>query len=289
MNRLLKWLVFAACAACQSTHGATGAPALADALTAAHGGMARWSRLCTVSVDREHQGVRTPAGVFLFHIDADFATRRMHQRWSEPAGELGWDGERAWSKDWPMAARLKPRFVMSIGFYLLNLPWLVQDPAVRLGTVSGDGQLPGFPGKRFTVLEIDMEADTVRKPAWFRGPRDHFALYIDPANHRLQGVMQYRTHAGQLEAFGAGDGVDAFVELYEILSYVEHRGLLWPQDYQIYAASGVPTTHGRFFNYAFDEFIDELSFLPPRGDGVVMDDSSSIYRSGPPPVAEVPE
>ncbi len=74
---------------------------VAGRMMEAHGGAAPWRALKTISIDREHEyadGTR-----FEFHIDAEYGTERNYQRWTKPAGEIVWDGERAWSANWPRA------------------------------------------------------------------------------------------------------------------------------------------------------------------------------------------
>ncbi|XOV90670.1 MAG: hypothetical protein ACFHX7_12495 [Pseudomonadota bacterium] len=279
---LASWMVLLGACQAVSTDQPTDEPldskVVANRLTEAHGGMENWLALNTVAIAREHRGVQGPTD-FRFNILADYATQRIYERWEKPAGTVVWDGERAWSVDWPIAQRLTPRFVTSIGFFLVNMPWLVQNPQTRLLGVTRESGLPSNPEAMFVVLDIEFEAAPVRKPKGIVSPRDTFRLYIDPDTWLLAAVHQSRTHAGQLHNFGADASETAFVEIYVPTDSIEAEGLLWPGRYDIYAPTGVLTTRGRFFDYRFNVDIDEALFTPPKdAAGLVFDTSSSYQR-----------
>jgi outer membrane lipoprotein-sorting protein len=281
--RLFYILVLLLVSGCQvsineRTQGHTQTPQeIANRMTQAYGGMLTWQSLQNIEIAREHRSVSGPTD-FHFNIFADYASQRIYEKWDAPAGMMVWDGERAWSLDWPLAQRLSPRFVASIGFYLINMPWLVQQDFTKLLSVSYKTDLPSQPGKEFIVLEIELEAPSVAKPFYYKGPRDHFSLYLDPQSYLIAGVHQYRTHAGQLDNFRASAEVIAFEEIYVPTNYLDMMGLKWPEHYEIYDPQGTLTTKGRFYNYQFNQDFDESIFVPPTDNPRLIFDNSSTYQ-----------
>jgi len=268
---LISMLQTAACQALPSPREA------ANRLTEAHGGMAGWQNLKSVSIRREHKSMQG-ATDFHFNILAEYGTNRIYEHWEAPPGTVVWDGERAWSVDWPLAQRLSPRFVASIGFFLVNMPWMVQDPATRLISVIREAGPASLAHTTFIVLDVEFEADPVRKPNGLGAFRDHFRLFIDPETYLLAAVHQTRTHAGQLDNFGAGPD-ETFDEIYIPTNYIQINELMWPERYEIYSPGGELKTRGRFFDYSFDVEVDRALFIPPYGDpGLIFDNTSSYQR-----------
>jgi len=258
---------------CESEPGAA-----VTAMVEAHGGRDAWQALNSIDVEREHlfAGSQQP---IRFNIHGEYPSHRIFQAWQAPAGTLAWDGERAWSSEWPLAGQLMPRYVAGIGFYLVNMPWLVQQDARHLETLGCSGSLPGKPGRTYLVIAADYEPDPVRKPAWFDGPRDHYELYIDPETQLLSGVMQHWTYAGRLDSAGLPASVTEIAQLFVPDDFVTVNGLTWPGNYTAYTPElGVAAT-GRFFDYDFSRTFDEKLWLPGASGPVEWDTSSSYNRN----------
>ena len=229
-----------------------------------------------MSMQRRHQFLRWDRPIE-FTIWGEFATQRVYQRWARPAGTVVWDGERAWSADWPLADRFLPRFVTSIGFFLVNLPrYLNSDQASGLGLSF----CPLFPGeeKRYPVVTATFEADMVRKPRGYAGPRDRFHVYLDPVTYRVAGVLQERTYAGQLDAAAAPAEINRMVELFVVETYVHAGGLSLPGRYSVYSPDGEPTARGEFYAYRLNDPEEPGWFAPASSDGLRFDNSSSVSR-----------
>ena len=247
------------------------------AVVEAHGGAEAWQQLKSIYMEREHlfAGSEQP---IRFSIHGEYPSHRIFQAWQAPPGTLAWDGEHAWSSDWPLADRLMPRYVAAIGFYLVNMPWFVQEAAVPLESRGCSGTLPGHGDRRFLVVVAHYEPDPTRKPVWYEGPRDRYELYIDPGTHLLQGVMQHWTYAGRLDAAGAPPSEEAISQLFVPESFVEVAGLMWPHEYSAYTPEGEVAAHGRFFDYDFSRPFDVDKLFPADAASVRPDTSSSYFR-----------
>ncbi|MDX1508095.1 MAG: hypothetical protein R3358_07430 [Woeseiaceae bacterium] len=247
------------------------------AMVEAHGGMSAWQSLESLYVEREHLFAGRDQPI-RFNIHGEYPSHRIFQTWQAPAGTLAWDGERAWSSGWPLAAQLMPRYVAGIGFYLVNMPWLAHAEASMLESM-GCGSLPDNGDREYLVIHADYEPDPVRKPAWFDGPRDSYELYIDPDTYRLSGVMQHWTYAGRLDSAKLPASVTAISQLFVPDTYVEVDGLLLPHSYTAYTPEFDVAATGRFFDYDFSRPFDADLLLPAEPDTTDWDTSSSYHRA----------
>ena len=244
----------------------------------AHGGSDRWRQLTSIYVEREHLFAGTEQPI-RFNIHGEYPSHRIYQSWQAPPGTLAWDGERAWSSNWPLADRLMPRYVAAIGFYLVNMPWLVQQDATTLESRGCIGTLPGHSDRRFLVIAADYEPDPVRKPAWYEGPRDSYDLYIDTESKLLRGVMQNWTYASRLDAAEAPPSITAISQLFVPETFIEVNGLIMPNEYSAYTPEGEVAASGRFYGYDFSRPFDAGLLFPDDAASVQPDVSSSYYRT----------
>lgn len=279
-------VVLGVCAACSGAPESTAtnicdsdARSAVAAVVEAHGGMEAWKALNSIYVEREHLFAGSGQPI-RFNIHGEYLSHRIFQSWQVPAGRLAWDGEQAWSADWPLAPQLMPRYVAGIGFFLVNMPWLVYEDARSLESLGCSGTLPGHDGRTFLVVVAGYEPDPVRKPAWFEGPRDSYELYIDPESHRLSGVMQHWTYAGRLDTAGAPASVHAISQLFVPETFVEVNRLVWPHEYAAYTPELEVAARGRFFDYDFARPFDESLLFPGDAEEVRPDTSSSYRRTG---------
>ena len=266
----------ALCAIAAGSHAADGG--LGERVAAAHGGLDRWREVRSVSMEREHHFLRDEKP-FLFRIVGEESTGRIFQQWHQPAGEVAWDGERAWSNDWGFAGRFSERFTTGIGYFLASLPLRMTDDDTELLSVTRQaGVIPGDTNE-YVVAEIEYEAGPVRKPAAFDGRRDRFRLVIDPQTHRVAAVVEMRSYAGQLDISKAPAEQEHFEDIFVIESYAEAGGLVWPEAYALYTLDGRQYGKGRFFDYRVNVPFDE-AWMQPR-PGTSRFDTTSSYRRVP--------
>jgi len=281
ITAMIVYVVLSACEATPEQASASfcdsDAQSAVASMVEAHGGIGAWRELKSIYVEREHHFAGT-AEPIRFNIHGEYPSHRIFQSWQAPAGTLAWDGERAWSADWPLAGQLMPRYVAGIGFYLVNMPWLVFQDASGLESKGCTGELPGHGDSKYLVIEAEYEPDPVRKPAWFEGPRDHYDLYVDPDSHRLSGVMQHWSYAGRLDSAGAPASMRAISQLVVPESYVEVNGMIWPEAYSAYTPEGEVAAQGRFFDYDFSRPFDERLLFPDDKRSFDPDTSSSYFR-----------
>ncbi|GJM44313.1 MAG: hypothetical protein DHS20C21_11550 [Gemmatimonadota bacterium] len=228
---------------------------LVDEMIVAHGGMANWKAAETAYFEDQwtYQGGQKGP---LSKITVDQRTRRAYHDYTEMDATVVWDGEKAWSTNWAMP--MPPRFLATLNYYFLNLPWLAKDPGVRLAT-EAPRRLPDDATEYLTV-RVTYEAgvgDT---------PDDYYVLYIDPVRKMLKACEYIVTYQAILP-----EGVEhspPHVLIYETFATV--NGLLVPTAFTIYE-------EGEFYagceiaNWSFDGVFDEGRMIRP--EGAVVDTS----------------
>ena len=107
---------------------ADSADAIIDKMVAAHGGIEKWSGAPSVffADDWSFGGMTLASNV---HVEQ--GDRRSLSEYPAFDATIGWDGEKAWSKNWAMPS--PPRFMAQLNYYFVCLPWLVKDPAWSWG------------------------------------------------------------------------------------------------------------------------------------------------------------
>jgi hypothetical protein len=248
-------------------------------LMEAHGGLEKWKSLTTMSVDRLHRPTYLNVGELQFTIHAEYGLNRIYQVWSNPPGEVFWDGERAWSVGWPLAGRFSERFLMSSGFFIANFPWLayvadakieeINDPVPLIdGSTAPDGK----------VFRVFYEPDVVRKPPAYRGKRDSFDVYINAKTGRLLGIRMHRTYAGQIDTVSSPESDEIF-ESYVVYSETNIDGLVFPSDFSLYVADGKKVADGEFKNYRLNAQNFDDKFPAALAEGAHLDATSSYIRA----------
>ena len=263
-------LACAACAACVvgavgaiGAVGAVGAVGVADAaetaeqivdaMIEAHGGYEAWAGAPSVRFE-DDWGER---GGFLTTVETG---RRRAYLDSPHAGgpSMVWDGEKAWSVNWPEDGP-PPRFLALLNFHFLNLPWLVKDPGVILA--GPESQKLFDDATDWMVLRVTYDSgvgDT---------PDDWYELYIHPTSYRLKACRYVVTYDELLP-----EGVDATPP--HILVYDEwerEEGLMVPSRFTIYEEDGSVYAKCVISGWSFSEPFDESRMAMPPG--AMMDES----------------
>jgi hypothetical protein len=229
--------------------GEESADPVIRAMIEAHGGMDAWKNAPTVSFrDRfERPGV-AEAGETVVTVEQ--SSRRAYLDVPDTDQSMAWDGTKAWGVNWAQPA--PPRFFALLNYYFLNLPWLTQDPGVKLG-VPGTGSIP-FDETEYITVRMTFEAgvgDT---------PDDYYVLFIEPDGHRLRACEYVVTYKALLPPCVAH--TPPHVLVYDEYETVD--GLLVPTRYTIYDGNQV------YFKCVIDDWsftkpFDESRMVMPEG------------------------
>ena len=246
MRRALYLIVLLAGCVSAPLTPADPAQALAAELVQAHGGMQPWNRLSAMKLERVHVFEPGRTRRFEFTIDGDLHGPRMEQEWRQPAGRLSWDGVRAEAGDWPLARQLLPQFTMSIGFYLVNMPWLVNQPGARIERLPPAADLLPADSTEYARLAFTYKAPMIDDGSDWSG--DLFVLYIDQQTHRLRAVKQHRRWPPQMRAFGLPEG-EEFFQTYVVDTEVTQAGITLPDEYRVFDVKDELVASGRMGPY----------------------------------------
>ncbi len=230
---------------------ALSGPKIVQEMVAAHGRLEKWRAAPTVSFEDEFAAPGAPPAVS--HVTVEQGRRRSYMDVPGTTSTLAWDGERVWTTSW--ASPAPPRFVAQLNYYFLNLPWLTQDPGVKLveegtGTVLGDS-VPS------AIVMMTFE------PGTGDTPDDYYRLYIDPATKRLR-ACDYVVTYGSLMPPGAESSPEHHL-VFE--SYETVNGLLVPTSYTIYEDGKVYATC-KVRDWSFDQPFDESRMSMPSAASI---------------------
>ncbi len=221
----------------------------------AHGGMSTWNATKTVYFEdlwTHPGGNKSPVA----QVTVDQHSRRVYHDYPDLDATIVWDGEKAWSTNWSMP--IPPRFIATLNYYFLTLPWLIKDPGVNLGA-PGTAKL-WMDGTEYHTIRVTYDAgvgDT---------PDDYYVLYIDPDTKMLKACEYIVTYTSILP-----EGVSQsppHVLVYESFETVD--GLKVPTKFTIYE-------NEEFYagceigKWSFSEPFDEARMTMP--EGAVIDTS----------------
>lgn len=225
----------------------------------AHGGYERWANAPTVSFDNVFFNPSTPPDAnpwWVSHQVIDQATRRVYQFWPHSGGEMAYDGERVWARNWTIGNY--PTFETYFFYFFVNLPWITQDENVRLGEV-GTGRLPGIDEDLYTVR---MEFTSSSGPG--KSDKDAFELFIDPESGLLRGYRYWVGWGPMLDGLGVPEGklFGPMVRVHK--SFQEFDGVLIPTRFQTMSADGA-NIYGQhlILNYSLSAAFDESKLTMP--------------------------
>jgi len=227
-----------------------GPPIIQD-MIAAHGGMDAWKNAPTFSFT--DQWGDNPPTTFV----VEQGRRRAYFDIAGTDVAVAWDGEKAWSMNWPTQTPV--RFLALLNYYFINIPWLTQDPGVVLGE-PGAGTLPNDPTQYVTVM-------MTFQPGTGDTPDDYYRLYIDPQSKMLHAVDYIVTYRALLD-----EGEKSTPEhclIYDEMTTVD--GLKVPAHFTIYEAGNVYAAC-TLSNYSLSTPFDEARMTMP--EGAVIDTST---------------
>lgn len=160
---------------------------IVDKMIAAHGGMEAWAAAPSVAFTE----VWTVPGAPAFdpsNIIVEQGTRRAHHDTPATDTRLGWDGSECWSLNWK--SPMPPRFMATLTYYFVSLPWVMKDPGVVLHAPE-----------TMKLWNDDTEYISIRvtyDPGTGDTSDDYYVLIIDPKTYRLQGCTYVVTYAALL-------------------------------------------------------------------------------------------
>lgn len=235
--------------------------AVIEKMVAAHGGLERWRSAPAIRFDSSlevHFGGDNWVP-FAEEAVVDPRTRRVYAKLPNADGTFGriaFDGTRAWSAgELRGIARAPARFTAWRNFYLFSLPWMTQDPGVRLSE-PGHARLHGESKDCITVT-MTFDAGTGDTP------KDHYVLYVDPDTHRLRAAEYVMTYASMMR-----DGVSESppsIFMWEETATVD--GFVVPTRYTVYWSRdhSVAVRNGTIRNWAFGARFDPSQLEMPEG------------------------
>jgi hypothetical protein len=226
-------------------------PQVIQDMIAAHGGMDAWKNAPTFSFT--DQWGDSPPTTFV----VEQGRRRAYFEVPGTDVSVAWDGEKAWSMNWPTQTPV--RFLALLNYYFINIPWLTQDPGVKLAGPE-TGTLPGD-STRYTTVMMTFE------PGTGDTPDDYYRLYIDPQSKMLRAVDYIVTYDALLDEGETSTPEHCLV--YDQMTTAD--GLQLPAHFTIYEAGKVYAAC-TISNYSLSAPFDEARMTMPPG--AVIDTSS---------------
>jgi len=141
-----------------------------------HGGLEAWFAGRAIAFDYVYDPVDKPAMKTRQTVDL-LASRAYHTILEPGAGQLAFNGERAWIKLDAPGFGAPPRFWSLTPYYFVSLPFVAGDPGVKLQVVDDDPAAAGLPPA--DVVRLTYEAGTGD------APDDYYVLYFAKDDGRL--------------------------------------------------------------------------------------------------------
>jgi hypothetical protein len=232
-------------------------PDIVQKMVEAHGGLSKWRNAPTVSFEDALELTGAPAPL-VSRVMVEQGRRRIDTEYPQRDMRLVWDGEMAWSVNWQLP--MPPRFLSSLNYYFVNLPWLAFDPGVNLEE-RGRSRILDDPTE---YIEVRMTFDAGIGDT----PDDYYDLLIDPETGLLKATRYIVTYAALLP-----EGVESTPE--HVLVFDETTtvdGLVVPTHYTVYELDGKVYATCAIRDWSFSRPFDESRMEMP--EGAVVDESA---------------
>ena len=239
-----------------------------ERMITAHGGMARWLAAPTVSFLRKAIFAAKPDSPWILSETIEQGRRRLYQVWPENDILLASDGTEVWTVNWTVP--FPPRFVAQIGFYFLNMPWITQDPGIRLEEL-GRGSHP-VTTTEYIKVAMSFESGIGATPG------DRYVLYIDPDSYLLWAIEYHVTYGALLDAAFLPPSIKSIGPFYHVnQKFKTVEGLTVPVEYTVHGQTGSRTITGAVQSWSFrKEFDETMMSRPPEAK---LDTSSPRRRT----------
>ena len=237
----------------------------------AHGGYERWSQLKTLSFTTVMYSASLPTLHFWINDQViDMKTRRTYQDWPIVRSQMSFDGEKAWSVDWRVGN--PPNHQHSVFFYYMNLPWLTQDPYVKLG----EAEL--IDHKAFDNKVYKVHMSYTQSPILGKSAKDTYELYIDSKSYELVGYEYTIGYGALLDILGLPKDKEVFGPVLRKNNFfVDYNGLKFAALFSTYATD-LSEQYGDhvIYNVVLDTPFDESRMVMPSNG--VVDTSKDVRK-----------
>lgn len=258
------------------TYASPATRTVIEKMIEAHGGMEPWRAAETVSFDNlffnpMFAQMQWASPWWASHEVIDLSTRRAYHDWPLDKARLTYDGENVWTVGW--AQGNPPKMQTLFFFYFVGLPWLTQDPNIRLGE-PGRAKLPGDDATEYITVKMTFR----EKPPVGKTEKDSFLLYIDPKSHLLKAYEYNIGYGAMLDLMRIPEGRLAGPMLRFHDRFVEADGLIFPAEMHTGSKDGSQTWgYHVLMNHSLQESFDESRMKKPAE--AVVDPSSATRAS----------
>lgn len=242
------------------------AAALLDGAIAAHGGREAWNALPNLSFWFITRNTGAPEP-WLTMEAFEPSTGRSVMRWPVFEAQVWSDGERVWSRGWPLS--MSPGFFSYLTSSFVTLPFLLDAPGVHLGEPE-TRQLPDDATDYLTVrVTFDDPGGHV--------PGNYYRMFFDPDTYEYRAIEFDITHPGLVQNPDQplGPNVHVFHE------YKTIGGVKIPSYYTTHGQNrrtgATSSADHRLFSASAERSFDELWGDGPATPGLVEDRTTAVF------------
>ncbi|MEQ6123602.1 hypothetical protein AAON49_05330 [Pseudotenacibaculum sp. MALMAid0570] len=237
----------------------------------AHGGYEKWKSLKTLTFTTAMHS--KSLGFLRFWIKTqttDMKTRRSYQDWPLVGSKMSFDGKKAWSVDWRVGN--PPNHQHSVFFYYVNLPWLTQDPNVKLGKA----EKIKHPAFKTEVYKVKMSF--TKSPTLGKSKLDTYTLYINANTYILDGYEYTVGYGPLLDILNVPKDQKVFGPVLRINNYTgDVNGLKFPMLFTTNSLD-LKQQYGdhAIYDFKLDGTFDEQRMVMPKN--AVIDTSKDVRK-----------
>ena len=237
----------------------------------AHGGYEKWKSLKTLTFTTAmHSKSLGFLRSWIKTQTTDMKTRRSYQDWPLVGSKMSFDGKKAWSVDWRVGN--PPNHQHSVFFYYVNLPWLTQDPNVKLGKA----EKIKHPAFKTEVYKVKMSF--TKSPTLGKSKLDTYTLYINANTYILDGYEYTVGYGPLLDILNVPKDQKVFGPVLRINNYTgDVNGLKFPMLFTTNSLD-LKQQYGdhAIYDFKLDGTFDEQRMVMPKN--AVIDTSKDVRK-----------